>query len=96
MVNLWEALIAGLHEEMKSRDALNCALALSKTSEIELLLEQNRVMQHRLDVKAAAAPLHPAQVMAGTLSQPRLRTGDVTNAAGSTGPPDPPPEGGGG
>eukprot|EP00972_Heterocapsa_arctica_P020007 2953624-Heterocapsa_arctica.AAC.1 len=53
-------------------------------------------MQHRLDVLAAAAPFHPVQVMVGNPSQPqpRLRTGDVT-AAGSTGPPDPPPKGGG-
>eukprot|EP00972_Heterocapsa_arctica_P108768 16014838-Heterocapsa_arctica.AAC.1 len=69
---------------MQSRDALNRALALAKTSEIELLLEKNRVMQYRLDVVAAAAPLHPVQVMAGPNSQPRLRTGDVTHAAGST------------
>eukprot|EP00972_Heterocapsa_arctica_P035042 5159866-Heterocapsa_arctica.AAC.1 len=78
---------------MKSRDALHCALALSKASEIELLLEQNRVMQYRLDVQAAAAPLPPVQVMVGnpSLLQPRLRTGEVI-ATGSTGPPDPPPE----
>eukprot|EP00972_Heterocapsa_arctica_P039480 5813308-Heterocapsa_arctica.AAC.1 len=72
---------------MKSRDALNRALALSKASEIELMLEQNRVMQYRLDILAAAAPFHPVQVMVGN----RLRTGDVI-ATGSTGPPDPPPE----
>eukprot|EP00972_Heterocapsa_arctica_P113981 16440076-Heterocapsa_arctica.AAC.1 len=36
MVNHRESVIAGLHDEMKSRDALNCALALSKASEIEL------------------------------------------------------------
>eukprot|EP00972_Heterocapsa_arctica_P024146 3559899-Heterocapsa_arctica.AAC.1 len=76
---------------MNTRDALNRALALAKTSEIALLLEQNRVMQHRLNVMAAAAPLHLVQVMARPHSQPRLRTGDATHAAGSTGPPDPPP-----
>eukprot|EP00972_Heterocapsa_arctica_P029880 4402427-Heterocapsa_arctica.AAC.1 len=59
MVNHREARIASLCTEMKSRDAMYSALALSKSSEIECLLEQNRVMQYRLDVKAAAAPLHP-------------------------------------
>eukprot|EP00972_Heterocapsa_arctica_P006009 884807-Heterocapsa_arctica.AAC.1 len=49
MVNHRETVITGLQEEMKSRDALHCALALSKASEIELLLEQNRVMKYRLD-----------------------------------------------
>eukprot|EP00972_Heterocapsa_arctica_P099671 14705796-Heterocapsa_arctica.AAC.1 len=36
MVNQREMVISGLKEEMKSRDAMNCALALSKASEIEL------------------------------------------------------------
>eukprot|EP00972_Heterocapsa_arctica_P100413 14808193-Heterocapsa_arctica.AAC.1 len=60
-VNSQATKIAALHEEIKTRDALNCALGLAQMSEIELLLEQNRVMQYGLDVTAAAAPLHPVQ-----------------------------------
>eukprot|EP00972_Heterocapsa_arctica_P022755 3350316-Heterocapsa_arctica.AAC.1 len=92
-----ESVIAGLQNEMVTRDALNAALALSKATEIECLLKQNRVMQFRLDTLAAAAPLRPVQVMAQTPSQiePRLRTGDTIQGTGPNGGPGPPPSGGG-
>eukprot|EP00972_Heterocapsa_arctica_P014363 2113077-Heterocapsa_arctica.AAC.1 len=61
MVNDRETIIKDLHDEMLTRDSLSNALALAKASEIELLLERNRVMQYRLDLMAAAAPLHPVQ-----------------------------------
>eukprot|EP00972_Heterocapsa_arctica_P093057 13726556-Heterocapsa_arctica.AAC.1 len=47
---------------MLTRDSLSNALALAKASEIELLSKKNRVMQYRLDIMAAAAPLHTVQV----------------------------------
>eukprot|EP00972_Heterocapsa_arctica_P036642 5394158-Heterocapsa_arctica.AAC.1 len=56
-----ESVIAGLQHEMTTRDSLNAALALSRAAEIENLLEKSRVMQKRLDVQAAAAPLRPVQ-----------------------------------
>jgi hypothetical protein len=90
-----ESVIAGLQHEMKARDSLNAALTLSKTTEIEHLLENARVMQYRLDVMAAAAPLHPVQVMVPQSPlgpRPRLRTGEVI----SDGSGPPPNDGGGG
>eukprot|EP00972_Heterocapsa_arctica_P106931 15751026-Heterocapsa_arctica.AAC.1 len=81
-------MIAGLQEEIRARDALNSALALSKTSDIELLLEQNRATNRVTNrvtnqVTAAAALLYPAQVMDGDLSQLRSRERDVIDAARS-------------
>eukprot|EP00972_Heterocapsa_arctica_P012693 1864978-Heterocapsa_arctica.AAC.1 len=61
MVNHRELIIDDLNEKLKTRDAMHNALALSKASEIELMLEQMRVLQYRLDIVAAAAPLHPVQ-----------------------------------
>ncbi len=90
-----ESVIVDLRTEMKTRDSLNAALKLDKETEIERLLENARVMQYRLDALAAAAPLHPVQVMVPQSplgSRPQLRTGEVVSA-GSGHPPN---DGGGG
>eukprot|EP00972_Heterocapsa_arctica_P004714 698661-Heterocapsa_arctica.AAC.1 len=89
-------MIAGLQEEIRSRDALNSALALGQTSDMELLLEPNRVMNRvTKKVTAAAAPLYPVQVMKGNPSYLRSGERDVIGVAESNGPPATPPEAGG-